>query len=65
MPHDFAAIANSLIRLDMGTSRHSLQEYLDRFAASFAFEGQNTRWFITHGIEWKGKKDSARRQPPQ
>jgi len=48
MPHDFSAFANTLIRLDMRTGGHFLQENLDWLRAGFAFEGEETGWFGWH-----------------
>lgn len=48
MFHDFAAAANTLIRLNVGAGRYFLQENLDGFAAVLAFEGQDTGGFVDH-----------------
>jgi hypothetical protein len=40
MTHDFAAFADTLIWLDMGTCGYFLQKYLDRFCAFLALESE-------------------------
>jgi len=53
MAHHFAAFADTLIWLDMGTSGNLLQEDLDWLRAFFAFEGKNTGGLDWHGIDLK------------
>ena len=48
MFHDFAAVANALIGLNVGAGRDFLQENLDGFAAIFAFKGQDAGGFVDH-----------------
>ncbi len=49
MAQHFAAFADALVRLDVGTGGHLLQEYLDGFRALPAFEGQGACWLGWHG----------------
>jgi hypothetical protein len=53
IPQHFAALADALIGLDMGTGRHFLQKYLDWLRTGFAFEGKETGWFGWHGIGYE------------
>jgi hypothetical protein len=50
IPQHLTALANALIRLDMGTGRHFLQKHLDWLRTGFAFEGKETGWLGWHGI---------------
>jgi hypothetical protein len=45
---DFTATAYALIRLNVRTGSDFLQENLDRLFAFRAFEGQETRRFVSH-----------------
>lgn len=49
MTLEFAAVANSLIRLDMRAGGNLLQLHLHRLVALRTFEGQKTGWFVGHG----------------
>jgi hypothetical protein len=48
MAHDFTAVADALIGLDMRAGGYFLQEYLYRLAAGFAFKGQDAGGFAAH-----------------
>ncbi|MBI1770980.1 MAG: hypothetical protein HYR68_01180 [Burkholderiales bacterium] len=48
MFHDFAAVTDTLVRLDVRAGRNFLQEDLDGLAAVFAFKGQDASGFVDH-----------------
>ncbi|MBC3919649.1 hypothetical protein H8L32_19380 [Undibacterium sp. CY18W] len=46
--HDFTAVTNALVGLNVRAGRDFLQEDLDGFAAVFALEGQDAGGFVDH-----------------
>lgn len=50
MAQHFTALADALVRLNMGAGGHFLQKHLDWLRAGFAFEGKGTGWLGWHGI---------------